>query len=138
MSMFNGRKNNEKQVYIRDVSQGNVVEIPTRLRVRQPGVQIPAEARSYCVLQNVHNGSESQSEPFAGLNWPGRKFGHLHLRTKLRMSGAIHLLPLYAFKASVGTTLYLVHSRQTLTRKSVSNDGIYMKNFVIKQGTVLR
>jgi hypothetical protein len=65
------------QVYIHDVSQGNVVGIPTRLRVRQPGVQVPAQARSYCVLLNVHTGCEAQSEPCAGLNRPGSKVGHL-------------------------------------------------------------
>ena len=119
--MFNGRKkNNEKASLYSRCKPGNVVGTPTRLRVRQPGVQIPAEARSYRILQNVHKGSESQSEPFAGLNWPGRKVGHLHLQPKLRMSGAIYLLPLYAFKASVWTTLPLMRSRQTLTKKSLN------------------
>jgi hypothetical protein len=74
-SCSTGEKITKTQVYIDDVSQGNVVEIPTRLRVRQPAVQIPAKARS--VLQNVHNVCEAQSEPFAGLNRPGRKVGHL-------------------------------------------------------------
>jgi hypothetical protein len=65
------------QVYIHDVSQGNAVGVLTMLRFRQPGVQIPAEARSYCFLRNVHTDCEAKSEPFAGLNRPGRKDGHL-------------------------------------------------------------
>jgi hypothetical protein len=46
---------------------------------------------------------------------------HLHLPLKIRISGGIPLLPLYAFKAYKGTTLNLKMAAGSYSETAVTN-----------------
>ena len=82
--------------------------------------------KSLSVLQNVHTGSGAHPASYSmitgalfGGGWNCRSLKlttHLHLVPRLRMSGAIPLLPLYAFVAWTGKALpfYLSIFRLTL------------------------
>jgi len=55
--------------------------------------------------------------PYRGWSWPGEKFTtHIQLLPRWRMSGAILLLPLYAFMTWAGTILLRVSIRRSLDR----------------------
>ena len=81
-----------------------------RLWVWWSGVRFPAEARYFSLLQS----SDSYQPYIYWVPYPfTRRYSgrgvklttHPHLGPRSRMSGAIHLLPLYAFMAWTGTTL---------------------------------
>ena len=91
---------------------GSIVGIATRPRAGRSGVQIPTEARDispkcpdrlYGPPSPVCDGYRGS---FQGVKRPGCLVNHsLPPCTCLRMSGAMLLLPLYAFMAWTATTL---------------------------------
>ena len=86
----------------------------TRLGVEQSGIRILAAASDFSVLQIVQTCSGSHTTTHAGILglFPEVEcLGHdaeLHLEPKLRKSGDIPLLPLYAFKAWTGTSYFFL------------------------------
>jgi hypothetical protein len=89
-------------------SWDNVISIATRLWIGQSGVQFPAGVRDSSVLRNIQTGSGTHPAsyimgtevPSRGLSgWGMMLTTHFQLAPKLRMNGAIPLLPLYAFMA---------------------------------------
>ena len=85
----------------------------TRLLAERSGVQIPVGAGDFSVPQNLQTGSWAHSTLylmraevlFRGQSGRGVKLNtQFHLEPRLRMSGAVLLLPLCAFMASTGTT----------------------------------
>jgi hypothetical protein len=87
-------------------SHDTIVNIMTRLRAGSSRVQNRANERDLSVQRNVQTGSGVHSA-FCSL---GRGFlsrGGGKRRWRLKMSGAIPLLPPYAFRAWTGTTLHV-------------------------------
>ena len=82
-----------------------MASIMTRVHNGLTKIHISAEARDFSLLQNVHTSFEATQSPFKSV--PGfspevqqqdmELTSHLHLVTRLRMSGAVLLLPLYTF-----------------------------------------
>jgi hypothetical protein len=100
------------------------VGIATTLRDGRSGLPIQAGAIDCCLLQNVPSGSEAHpASYYMGTGVVSRGLSdrsvmlntHLHLVSKLRMSGAILLHALCAFTACPGTTthLYLPYTART-------------------------
>jgi hypothetical protein len=78
-------------------------------------MHIPVRERDFSLLQNVQTGFGAHSAYYSmGTRVLSRRLSgrsvkittHLHLVTKSRISGAIPLLPLYAFMAWRGEKLY--------------------------------
>jgi hypothetical protein len=92
----------------------SVFGIVTRQWDRRSGVQIPAETRQFSLFINVLLVGTGV------LSWGSRGRGvmlttHHHPVPKLRMSGVIHLLPLYVFMARTRTTSPFIKLNSTLT-----------------------
>jgi hypothetical protein len=82
-------------------------------------VRIQKRARDFCLLQKLQTGSGAQLANNSmntgvlsrGQNGRGVKLSiPLHLEPKLRMSGAIPLLSLYAFMEGIGKTFIIFNS----------------------------
>jgi hypothetical protein len=95
------------------------------------GIRMRGVTRQFSLLQNVQNGRESLSfifngyqNSFPGVKWPGRKLVHCQ---RLRMSGALPLLPQYAFLAWISTVLpsfiFSMSEIKLGTNRSVAVDG---------------
>ena len=74
----------------------------TTLQSGQCGLQILVGARDFSLLQNIQTGPGAKLNgyrcPFLGIKQPEHGVNHsFHPVPKLRMSGAILLLPTYAF-----------------------------------------
>jgi hypothetical protein len=92
----------------------SVAGIETRLRNRQSGVRVSAFARYFPLLVSyrpIRKHTYSATQPVPG-HMPGVKKNRglvfafqNHIAPRVRMSRAIHLLPLYAFMACTETTL---------------------------------
>ena len=98
-------------------SRGSVVGAVTRLLAGRSGVRIPVGAGDFSVSQNLQTGSASHSALYLmgaevlsrGKSGRGVKLStHFHLELRLRMSGVIPQLPLYAIMALTGRTLYVI------------------------------
>ena len=98
------------------------------------GFRIPAKARHLSFLQNVQTGSGAQTtSQNMGTAVLARGYSgcgvilvtHFHLAPRLRMSGAIGLTPLHAFKAWTGTALPLPnHSTTRVDVPSVTDRSV--------------
>jgi hypothetical protein len=87
-------------IWIGSRGRSNVVGIATRLRAALFGVQVLVGGRDIYFLQNVKTGSYSVGTGTLtrGHIGQGVKLNtHIHLVPRLRMSGAVPLLPLHAF-----------------------------------------
>jgi len=88
----------------------SVVSIATRPRVGRSGVRIPVGASDCSVLQGVMTGCGAHpacfqwvAVSFPGVKRPGVKLtSHHRPLLRLRMSGAVPLLPLYTIKTWTG------------------------------------
>jgi hypothetical protein len=99
----------------------SVVSTAARLGAGLTGARIPAGSRYYSLLHNAQTGCGTHpafySVGVVVLSWRQcgvgmRLIAHLHLMTRLRMSGATPLL-LQAFTAWTGTTLPSTHDQTT-------------------------
>ena len=89
---------------------GPDLSVVTGLEDGRAFIRVQTRTREYCFFQKVQTGSGAQLGNYSmsvGVLSRG-KIGlgvrlsiHLHLETKLRMSGAISLLSLYAFMAGI-------------------------------------
>jgi len=68
-------------------------------------VRIQKRARDLCLLQKVQTGSGAQLANYSMGVRDVKLSIQLHLESRLRMSGVIPLLSLYAFKEGIGKTL---------------------------------
>jgi hypothetical protein len=83
-----------------------------RLGVRCSGARVRLDAGHFCFLRNVHSVSCSGGTRFlfSVVKEPSREATtHLHLALRLRISGAITLLPLYVFMAWAGISSDCLH-----------------------------
>jgi hypothetical protein len=89
-----------------DTSLSNVVGIATTLRAGCSGVRISVEARDFFFSKTSSHLFNGHRSPFPGGQCDRhlKLTAYLHLVSKLRMSGAIPLLPLYACMVSAGKT----------------------------------
>jgi hypothetical protein len=90
--------------------------VTTRLRVGQSGTLIPAGSRTFSILYVAHTDSEAHSATNSMgpvilfrtySDWGVRPTTHLHPERRLRMSGAIPLLLLYALMEWTLILLYM-------------------------------
>jgi hypothetical protein len=93
----------------------SIVSIVNRLHAGRSRVRILAGVRDFCLLQNVQTSPGAHPvfffngyRGFHGYSgWGVKLTTHLHLVPRLRMIGAMPLLPLYAFMVWTETTLPL-------------------------------
>jgi hypothetical protein len=89
------------------MSYKGLVSLATRLLAEQSWLRTPEGVKYFSVRQKhpdllwgphtlVFNEYRSS---YPGIKQPRREVGHSHLLPELRMSGAVPLLPLYAFMA---------------------------------------
>jgi hypothetical protein len=74
--------------------------------------------------------------PFCWVKQPGMELAaHLHLVQRLRVSGTIHLLPLYAFMQCTGTTLLHVNTHSLVSHnRSVGLGTGWSRNWCLTSG----
>ena len=85
----------------------------------------PGRGKTFSLLHDMQTGSEAHPASYSvgitrvlsqGLSrWGVKLTTHLHLVLRLRISGAIPLLPLHAFSAWTGKTLLFISKAQTKT-----------------------
>ena len=94
-----------------------MVGVVTRLLAGRSGVRIPVGAGDFSVSQNLQTGAGSHPVLYLmGAEVLSRRQSgggvklstHFHLEPRLRMSGVIPQLPLYAMMALIGTTLLYI------------------------------